>query len=217
MERKNMYSRIKEAVVRGDASAIEGLCKQALEEKLDPVKVLEEGLLSGVMEIGNSWTNGEAFITSVMLAALTANKGMDLVKPEIERRKEKIKQTGRVVIGTVEGDIHDLGKNLVSILLLTEGFEVHDLGVDVPADVFVKKVGEIKPNILCLSALMTLTMAKQKEVIEALRKAGLRDKVKVMVGGAPVTNTWAEEIGSDGYGSDAVQAARQAKLLLQKK
>jgi len=140
--------------------------------------------------------------------------GLQVLKPEILKQKKQLTGSGTVLIGTVEGDIHDIGKSVVSAMLTAEGFDVIDLGVDVPDQVFVEKTKEIKPHILGLSALMTTTRTKQKDVIEALKRSELRDVAKVMVGGATVTPEWAEEIGADAYGEDAVDAARKAKNLI---
>jgi methylmalonyl-CoA mutase cobalamin-binding domain/chain len=150
------------------------------------------------------------------VAAAEAAKGAidEVLQPEISRRREERRGLGVVVLGTVEGDIHDIGKNLVAAMLFAGGFEVIDLGKDVPTEEFIKKAKEVKADIVGASALLTTTIPMQREIIKALAKEGIRDKVKVIVGGAPVTQEWADEIGADGYGADAVEAVKLAKNLL---
>lgn len=209
-----ILEKIKKAVYEGDDNAVKEYCKKALEEGIAPLAILDEGLVSGIKDVGNEWISGKVWLTNVLLSAAAMKEGVSIIEPEIIKQKEKAKTIGKVIIGTVQGDIHALGKTLVSTMLLAEGLEVHDIGVDVPAEVFVDKVKQIKPQILGLSALMTSSMREQKTVIEALKKAGLRDAVKVMVGGAPVTAQWAEEIGADGYAENAYETAKMAKRLI---
>ncbi|RLI23347.1 cobalamin-binding protein, partial [Candidatus Bathyarchaeota archaeon] len=159
------------------------------------------------------WVRGDVFMVHVLLAANAMKAGMEVVKPLLVGKEER-KPLGKVVIGTVEGDIHDLGKNMVAAMLMAEGFEVVDLGVDVPAEKFVEVVREVSPDIVGLSALMSVSMEGQRKTVEALKEAGLKDRVKVIVGGAPVTAEWAEEIGADGYAEDAFEATKVAKKLI---
>lgn len=214
MKNLEILDKIKKAVYEGNNDAVKEYCKEALEKGISPRTILDEGLVAGIKEIGQEWTSGKAFLTDVLISATAMKEGLSVIEPEIVKQKEEVKPLGKVVIGTVKGDIHDLGKNLVSTMLLAEGFEVYDVGVDVPAEVFVEKVKQIRPQILCLSALMTSSMIEQRTVIEALKEAGLRDKVKVIVGGAPVTAEWAEEIGADGFGENAYEAVKIAKRLI---
>ncbi|MEM1550264.1 MAG: cobalamin-dependent protein, partial [Candidatus Methanomethylicia archaeon] len=158
--------------------------------------------------------SGEIFLTELAIAAEAMKEALKIFEPAILKSGRERKVLGRIVIGTVEGDIHDIGKNIVSTLLMASGFEVIDLGVDVPVEVFVEKVKELKPDILALSALMTTTMIKMVDVIKALEREGLRDKVKVMIGGAPTSKDWAREIGADGHGVDAIEAVEVAKKLI---
>jgi len=206
--------RLAEAVVEGDAEKSEETAKKTVELGLDPLQVLDEGIIKPLREIGDRFGRGEIFLTDLVMSAEAAKVPMEVLVAEIKRRGREVGYLGRVVLGTVAGDIHDIGKNIVGALLSVEGFEVIDLGADVPTEKFVEKVRELKPNILGLSALLTVTMPVQREVIEALKEAGLRDTVKVMVGGAPVTAEWAEEIGADAYGADAIDAVKKAKKLI---
>jgi len=206
--------RLAEAVVEGDAEKSEETAKKTVELGMDPLQVLDEGVIKPLREIGDRFGRGEIFLTDLVMSAEAAKVAMEVLVAEIKRRGREVGYLGRVVLGTVAGDIHDIGKNIVGALLSVEGFEVIDLGADVPTEKFVEKVRELKPNILGLSALLTVTMPVQREVIEALKKAGLRDTVKVMVGGAPVTAEWAEEIGADAYGADAIDAVKKAKKLI---
>ncbi|RLI44307.1 cobalamin-binding protein [Candidatus Bathyarchaeota archaeon] len=205
-----------DAVVAGDVEKSELIAKKCVELKLNHLEVINKGIIEPLREIGDKFGRGEIFLSELIMSAEAAKAAMEVIVPEIRKGEKKVGYLGRVVIGTVAGDIHDIGKNIVAALLTAEGFEVIDLGVDVPTEKFIDKVRELKPDILGLSALLTTTMPVQREVIEALKKAGLRDSVKVMVGGAPVTAEWAQEIGADAYGADALDAVKKAKQLLGK-
>jgi methylmalonyl-CoA mutase cobalamin-binding domain/chain len=156
------------------------------------------------------------FLMELILGGEAMKAGLEVLKPEILKQTKELTGTGTVILGTVEGDMHDIGKSVVNAMLTAEGFDVIDLGVDVPDQTFVNKTREVKPHILGLSALMTTTRSKQKDVIDTLKRAQLRDRVKVMVGGATVTPEWAQEIAADGYGEDAVDAAKKAKELVKR-
>jgi corrinoid protein of di/trimethylamine methyltransferase len=164
--------------------------------------------------VGDRFACGEAFIPHLVMAGRTMKASMALLEPELKRRSQTASRAGVAVIGTVKGDIHEIGKSLVGIMLTASGFEVHDLGVDVPVETFVAKAKETGANLVGLSALLTTTMVVQRRVIEALDKEGLRPKVRVMVGGAPVKASWAEEIGADGYAEDANGAVDLARRLV---
>jgi trimethylamine corrinoid protein len=179
------------------------------------VEALEEGLAKPLREVGNRFETGEAFITELIASAEVMEAGAEVLNREITRRGASRESAGRFLIGTVEGDIHSIGKNIVATLLNASGFEVIDLGTDVPTWTFVEKVKELEPDILGLSALMTTTMVKQKEIIEALTDTGLRSNVKVIVGGAPVTEEWVQEIGADAAGFDAGNAVQKAINLME--
>ena len=203
---------ISEALQRGDAEKVEELVKKALEENLTPKKILEGGLIKGMGIIGAKFKKNEVYVPEVLIAARAMHAGMNILKPKlIETGVENI---GIVAIGTVKGDLHDIGKNLVKMMLEGAGFEVIDLGIDVSVDKFVEAVKEHKPNIIGMSALLTTTMVNMPEVIKALEAAGLREKVKIMIGGAPITQNYADQIGADGYSPDAASAVDKAKAFI---
>ena len=205
---------LREAVLYFDEDEARRLSEEAVNLGLDPVEVLEEGLAKALREVGDRFGSGEAFITELIAAAQTMEAGAEVLNKEITKRGVTRRSVGRFLIGTVEGDIHSIGKNIVKTMLVAAGFDVMDLGADVKTQLFVEKVREFKPDILGLSALMTTTMTKQREVIEALEEAGLRDGVKIIVGGAPVTEAWVEEIGADACGLDAGSAVKNALKLM---
>ncbi|MDR1928116.1 MAG: corrinoid protein [Oscillospiraceae bacterium] len=200
------------AVQKGRAKEVETLVREALESGLTAQSILDGGLLKGMGLIGERFKNNEVFVPAVLIAARALSKGTELLKSRL--LEEGVKPIGSVVLGTVKGDLHDIGKNLVKMMLEGAGFRVIDLGVDVPSERFVEAVREHRPDVLALSALLTTTMGQQEAVIKALTAAGLRDKVKVMVGGAPITQSFCEQIGADAYTSDAASAAETAKTFL---
>ncbi|MDD3818675.1 MAG: corrinoid protein [Actinomycetota bacterium] len=200
---------ISETLQRGNAGKVEELVKQALKEEVVPKDILENGLIKGMNTIGVKFKNNEVYVPEVLIAARAMHAGMDVLKPKLA--ETGVKNIGKVVIGTVKGDLHDIGKNLVKMMLEGAGFEVIDLGVDVSAEKFVSAVKEYHPDILGMSALLTTTMINMTEVIQSLQSAELRERVKVMIGGAPITQNYAEQIGADGYSPDAASAAEDAK------
>ncbi len=203
---------VSESLQRGNAEKVEELVKKALEENLTPKKILEGGLIKGMGIIGAKFKKNEVYVPEVLIAARAMHAGMNILKPKlIETGVENI---GIVAIGTVKGDLHDIGKNLVKMMLEGAGFEVIDLGIDVSVDKFVEAVKEHKPNIIAMSALLTTTMVNMVEVIKALDVAGLRDKVKIMIGGAPITQNYTDQIGADGYSPDAASAVDKAKTFI---
>lgn len=210
----NLIEKLKEAVIAGDRDEAIKISREIVDKGLDPLEALERGLVASVLEVGEKWVKEEVFLADLVMSAEAMKAASEVLKPEIIRRGGVVKKLGKVVIGTVAGDIHDIGKNIVATMLEASGFEVVDLGVDVPTETFIEKVRELKPDVLGLSALLTTTMLEQKNVIEALKREGLRDKVKVIVGGAPVTEEWAKNIGADGYAEDAIRAVRLVKKLL---
>ena len=203
---------ISEALQRGDAGKVEKLVRLALAEKLSPKEILENGLIKGMNIIGVKFKNNEVYVPEVLIAARAMHAGMDVLKPKLV--ETGVKNIGKVVIGTVKGDLHDIGKNLVKMMLEGAGFEVIDLGVDVSADKFVSAVKEHHPDILGMSALLTTTMVNMVDVIKSLQLSDLREKIKVMIGGAPITQNYAEQIGADGYSPDAASAAEDAKKFI---
>ena len=204
------------AVESYDDVAARKAAQEALEKDIDPAEAIKNGLMKGLLNMGEKWAKGEAFITEVMLAATALKAGLDILEPALRQKGKRIETVGRVVIGTVQGDIHDIGKSIVGAMLKAVGFEVQDLGVDVSSEIFVEAVKKYNPQIVGMSALLTTSMLEQRKLIEGLSGAGLRDKVRVLVGGAPVTKAWANEIGADAYGEDAFEAVNKAKLLVSK-
>jgi len=203
---------VSEALQRGDAEKVGELVKKALEEKLTPKDILENGLIKGMDIIGAKFKKNEVYVPEVLIAARAMHAGMDILRPKLA--ETGVKDIGKVAIGTVKGDLHDIGKNLVKMMLEGAGFEVIDLGIDVSVDKFVEAVKVHQPNIIGMSALLTTTMVNMPEVIEALEAAGLRDKVKIMIGGAPITQNYADQIGADGYSPDAASAVDNAKSFI---
>jgi len=208
----SVLSDIAELVQKGKAQEVSDLVAQALDEGTPAQQILDEGLLKGMGELGVRFKNNEVFVPEVLIAARALNKGTETLKSRLVG--EDIKPIGKVVLATVAGDLHDIGKNLVKLMLEGAGFEVVDLGTDVPAAKIVDAINEHHPEVLALSALLTTTMSAQGDVIKALEAAGVRDKVKVMVGGAPITESFAKEIGADAYSEDASGAAEAAKSFL---
>ena len=197
---------------KGKVKNVVALVTQALEEGISPEEILNDGLLKGMSEVGVKFKNNQVYVPEVLIAARALNKGLEVLKPRLVEAGTK--PIGKVVIGTVQGDLHDIGKNLVSMMMVGAGLEVVDLGVDVSAEKFVAAVREHRPNIVAMSALLTTTMPHQGAVIEALKAEGLRDQVKVMVGGAPVTDSFAKQIGAVAYTPDAATAAEKARELV---
>lgn len=203
---------ISEALQRGDADTVGILVHTALSEGVSPKEILDNGLIKGMNVIGVKFKNNEVYVPEVLIAARAMYAGMDLLKPKLV--ETGVKNIGKVVIGTVKGDLHDIGKNLVKMMLEGAGFEVIDLGVNVTPEKFITAVKEYNPDIVGMSALLTTTMINMVEVIQSLQQADLRDKVKVMIGGAPVTQDYAEQIGADRYSPDAASAVEDAKAFL---
>jgi corrinoid protein of di/trimethylamine methyltransferase len=205
-------SRLYDAVVNGDAKTAVAITKEALAENADPMELVTRYMIPAMNEVGRRFEAEEYFVPELLLSARAMKSAMELIRPLLAARGAQ--PVGRVVIGTVKGDLHDIGKNLVASMLGGGGFEVIDLGADVPPEKFVEAVQERNAQIVALSALLTVTMPAMKTTIEALKAAGLRDRVKVMVGGAPVTHKYAEEIGADGYGENASVAVQLARRLI---
>jgi corrinoid protein of di/trimethylamine methyltransferase len=212
----SILEEIRDSLANLDLEKTIELVNKALSQGVDVMDVLERGLAEGMRLVGERYERGEYFVADMIVAAEIFNEAMRIVKPMILESKKRFKPLGRVVIGTVYGDIHDIGKNLVATVLEANGFEVIDLGVDVAVEKFVEAVKKYQPDILGMSALLTTTMPHMREVIEALKKEGLREKVKVIVGGAPVTEQFAREIGADGYAESAFKAVEVCKRLINK-
>jgi 5-methyltetrahydrofolate--homocysteine methyltransferase len=202
---------ISEFLQDGNMPEVIRLSREAIDEGMTAADILE-ALLAGMSIIGGRFKNNEVFVPEVLIAARAMNGGLDVIRPLLI--SEGVKSIGKVAIGTVKGDLHDIGKNLVSMMMVGAGFEVIDLGVDVSPEKFITAVEEHHVDIVCMSALLTTTMTNMKAVISALEEKGLRDQVKIMIGGAPVTDQYALEIGADRYAADASTAAEEAKKLV---
>ena len=200
------------SLIEGDAPSVKELTEKALAEGIEPARIVNEGLIPGMSEVGRRFKAGEFYLPEVLIAARAMHAGLDIVKPLFSRYD--FKPVGTVVLGTVKGDLHDIGKNLVGMMLEGAGFQVIDLGVDVSPDKFVETVKERRSHVVAMSALLTTTMPSMKATIEALKEAGLQGEVKVMVGGAPLTQRYADEIRADGYAPDAASAVDKARELL---
>jgi corrinoid protein of di/trimethylamine methyltransferase len=211
-----LFQKMEQSILDGDTDVSMELAKQAVALGIDPLEAINQGYIIGVNKMGESFACGEAFLPELVMAGEAMKAAVAVLEPEMKKRGTSRKILGKVVLATVQGDIHEIGKTLVGTMLSASGFEVHDLGVDVPADKIVAKVKEVDADIVGLSALLTTTMVKQRDVIEALDKEGLRRKVKVMVGGAPVTREWVNRIEADGYSEDAIGAVNVAKQLMTK-
>ncbi len=202
---------VRKAIIEGRHREIEQLVQKAVEDGVDLHRLIQEGMIQAMDVVGRKFADGIIFVPEMLVSAVTMKKGLELVKPFL---KGDGKSSGRVVMATVRGDLHDIGKNLVIMMLEGAGFQVTDLGVDTDVESLVQKVRELNPHILGLSALLTTTMPEMARVIQALEEVGLRDKVKVMVGGAPVDQKFATQIGADGYGKDAAEAVELARRLV---
>lgn len=209
-----LLAQITASLVAGDPDATVDGTRRALASGVEPLAIIDGSLVPGMRIVGEKYATGEYFLPNLIVSASGMKQAMTLLEPELKARRQALKSAGTVVIGTVRGDIHEIGKSLVATMLAANGFEVHDLGVDVPIDAFVSRVRDTGANLVGLSALLTTTMHGQRDVIEALSTSGLRGRVKVMVGGAPVTKKWADEIGADGWAQDAVAAVDLASRLV---
>jgi len=212
-ETTSQLSRLKEAVIACDLNNIEALAKAALDEGVDPLLAIQEGLAKGIREVGDRYGKGECYLPELVMAATVMKKGVAILEPHLPKGVST-GGLGKVVLGTVEGDIHDIGKSLVGTILGTASFQVVDLGVDVSSERFVETASKESAKIVGLSSLMTTTMVRMPEVISELAAKGVRKHLVVMVGGAPTTKEWAKEIGADGQAGDAVEATALAQKLL---
>jgi len=211
---EELFQAMAQSIIDGEAEEAARLAQQVIKQNIIPLDAINKGFVVGMNHVGDGFARGEMFLPDLVLAGESMKAAVSILEPEMARRGTERQMLGKVVIGTVEGDIHDIGKTLVATMLSTSGFQVYDLGVDVPVETFVEKANQVNADIVGLSALLTTTMAKQRSVIEALEKAGLRPQMKVMIGGAPVTRSWVEEIGADGYSEDAIGATAIAKQLV---
>jgi 5-methyltetrahydrofolate--homocysteine methyltransferase len=208
----NTLQELYDAIMNGDAGSTPGLVQQALDAGMEPATILNQGMISAMAKVGQLFEEGEFFVPEMLIAARAMQAGLAVLKPQL--MNSDVQSAGKVVVGTVKGDLHDIGKNLVAMLLEGAGFEVIDLGADVSPEKFVEAVKANQADIVGLSALLTTTMPMMKNTIDALKAAGVREQIKVMIGGAPVTQGYAEQIGADGYAPDASRAVAVAKSLL---
>jgi len=209
-----ILSEISTAVIEGNLDDMQGLTHDALEQGLDPKEILDNGLMPGMDHVGVEFKAGNMFVPEVLRSARAMHASMDILKPLLA--ESGVEMVGKLLVGTVKGDLHDIGKNLVAMMCEGAGFEIKDLGKDVTPEKFVEGVKEFEPHIVGMSALLTTTMRSMEHTIKALEEAGVRDKVKIMIGGAPVTQDFANQIGADGYASNAAAAADMAKQFVAK-
>jgi corrinoid protein of di/trimethylamine methyltransferase len=214
MQTEGLFEAMARSVVEGDSDAAAGLARRAVDEGVDPLDAINDGFVRGINHVGDGFSRENMFLPELVLAGEAMKAAIGVLEPEMARRGTERQLHGKVVLTAAPGDIHDIGKSLVGTMLSASGFQVFDLGVDVPIAAVVDKAGEVDADIVGMSALLTTTMAGQREVVLALGSAGLRATVKVMVGGAPVTPEWAEEIGADAFGRDAIDAVTVAKRLV---
>jgi 5-methyltetrahydrofolate--homocysteine methyltransferase len=203
-----------DAILSGDAAQVQNHVKIALEDKQDPTAVLNEGMIAAMREVGHRFEEGDFYVPEMLLSARAMQAGMAVLKPSLQQ--SNVQSTGKVVIGTVKGDLHDIGKNLVALMLEGAGFEIKDLGIDVAAEDFIAALRSENADILALSALLTTTLPSIKQTIGAVEESGLRSKVKILIGGAPVTEEYARQIGADGYSPDASRAVGIAEGLMKR-
>jgi len=213
---RELFEQMKLSIIQGDPDRARELSERALKEGISPLDCINHGFVQGLDAVGEQFEQGEMFLPDLVLAGEAMKAATAILEPEIQKAGVARASLGKVVLGTVKGDIHEIGKTLVGTMLSASGFEVCDLGVDVPSEKFAEKAREWNADIVGVSALLTTTMTGQRAVVEALERRGLRPPVKVIVGGAPVTQSWANEIGADGYGKDALATVALVKRLVGK-
>ncbi|MFZ5855999.1 MAG: cobalamin B12-binding domain-containing protein [Chloroflexota bacterium] len=211
---EELLQKMAQSIIDGDSDVSVQLAQEAIAIGMDPLKAITDGFVVGVNKVGDAFASGDAFLPELVMAGEAMKAAVATLEPELAKKGSERKTLGKVVMATVEGDIHEIGKSLVSTMLGASGFTVVDMGVDNPSDKIIEKALEIDADIIGLSALLTTTMIRQKEVIEKLDARGLRKKIKVMVGGAPVTREWVQKIEADGYSEDAIGAVQVAKQLM---
>ncbi len=214
MEQSERFDNLKNGMVALEKDVVVSITAKSLEVGIDPLEIIENGLLPGLKTIGEMFEDEEIFLPELMQSAQIFQGAMDLLQPKIQEMGTDVKNKGTVVIGTVKGDMHYIGKNIVKLLIETSGFDVHDLGVDVDPFAFIVKADEVNADIIALSALLTTTLIGQKDVIEALEGQGKREKYKVLLGGGAVTKAWADEIGADGYAENGYGAVKLVKSFI---
>ena len=209
-----LYRAMAQSIIDGDADLAEQLARQAVDTGIHPLEAINKGFVTGVNHVGDQFSCGAAFLPELVMAGEAMKRAVSALEPEMVKRGARRQVYGKVVLATIHGDIHDIGKTLVGTMLTASGFQVFDLGVDVPIESILAKAEEVGADIIAVSALLTTTMVRQRDLIKAADERGLRPKVKVMVGGAPATREWVAEIGADGYSEDAIGAVKIAKQLL---
>jgi len=217
MEQQEILENLSMAIIEGDEDKAKEYAKEVLIGKMDPLKAVEQGLSKGMITLGERFEKGEVFLPDLLIAADAFNIAIGVLKPAMEAQKKQVAKLGIVLIGTVNGDVHGIGKNIVAIVLEAYGFEVVDIGVDNPSLKFIEAAEKVKADVIGLSSLMTTTMPAQKEVIDILKEMNLRKKYLVIIGGGPVTKEWADKIGADGYAESAFQAVDMIKELLSRR
>lgn len=214
MGSEKILENLANAVIYGDDELASNSARDALENQMDPLQAVEKGLSKGMDVIGSQFEAGEVFLPELLMAANAFNAAMDILKPELEAQQKSTAKLGSILLGTVKGDLHNIGKNIVATVLETNGFEVVDIGIDNSPLTFIEQAEKAQVDVIGLSCLMTTTMPAQREVIQTLGEMNLRDKYKVIVGGGPVTQEWADKIGADGYSESAIQAVSLVKGLM---
>ena len=217
MEKQAILDRLMNAIIDGDNDRAKDSALEAIKVQIHPLEAVEQGLSRGMYIVGERFESGESFLPELLMAADTFNAAMEVLQPELESQKTEVTKLGKVILGSVKGDVHSIGKNIVGTVLSIHGVDVVDMGVDVPSLNFIQEAETHKADIIALSAIMTTTMPSQREVIEMLKDMNLRDKYFVIVGGGPITEEWSNEIGSDGCAKSAVASVELVKKLLSKK
>ena len=214
MEKGKIFENLKMAIVDGNREKAREHASEALRQRIDPLEVVEQGLSKGMIIVGDRFECGEAYLPELLMAADTFNGAMEVLKPEMEAQRKEVVKEGKVLIGTVKGDVHDIGKSIVATIFNIYGFSVVDVGVDVSTLSIIQEAEKVEADVIALSSLMTTTMPVQREVIETLRQMKLREKYIVIVGGGPVNQAWADEIGADGYGRSPIEGVEIVRRLL---
>ncbi len=211
---EELFPKMAQSIVDGDSDAAKALASESIKSGIPPLEAITKGFVTGINIVGDAFGRGEAYLPELVMAGEAMKAAVAILDPELKKQGTERETLGKVVIATVDGDIHEIGKSLVATMLGASGFEVFDLGVDVEVEKIIGTALDVNADIIAMSALLTTTMVKQREVIEELDKEGLRDKFKVMVGGAPVTRDWVKTIGADGFSEDAIGAVNIAKQLI---
>ena len=217
MDKNQILEKLAAVVIDGTEDEAKVLAQAVVANKIDPLEAIEQGLSKGMAIIGEKFACGDAYLPELLMAAASFNAAMTVLKPEIEAQKKQVVKLGKVLIGTVKGDVHSIGKDIVASVLDTSGFDVVDMGVDNPSLNIIQQAEKIQADVIALSSVMTTTMPAQKEVIDTLKEMGIRQKYFVIIGGGPVNQAWADRIGADGYGKSAIDAVTLVKSMMAKK